>query len=119
MNELLTRDLTTDELSLISGGGESDQNGGFGLREIWDYWDRQLDLRFSALDNNGDGDGWDEISYTYNSLGAATAITGAVIGVTGGGIPLAGAVGVAAGAFFVVGQFANGMDLYGMPNELD
>jgi len=36
MIELLTRELTNDELSLISGGGESDQ-ADFGLRDIYDY----------------------------------------------------------------------------------
>jgi hypothetical protein len=110
MNELLTRELTTDELSLISGGGESDQNG-FGLRYILDYWADQLD-RFERLDRNGDGDGWDEIEYTYSVLaGSAAAVTA---GLAIARSPLAVLTGAATAGFGLVAVVARGIDTYGM-----
>jgi hypothetical protein len=67
MNELLTRELTNDELSLVSGGGTTAQ-ASFGLREIYGYRARQID-RMERLDNTGDagGDDWNEIEHTYQS----------------------------------------------------
>ena len=110
MNELLTRELTTDELSLISGGGESDQNG-FGLRYILDYWADQLD-RFERLDRNGDGDGWDEIAYTYEAFTVATiAVTGSL---AIAGNLISALTGVAAAALGVIALGARGIDTYGM-----
>jgi hypothetical protein len=77
MKELLTRELTNDQLSLVSGGGEADQSNS-GLRDIYDYWGREWGRDFSrmeGLDNNGNGDRWDGVAYTY---GAFVASTGAV-----------------------------------------
>jgi hypothetical protein len=115
MNELLTRELTNDELSLISGGGESDQNG-FGLREIYDYWARQID-RMERLDNNGDGDGWDEIQYSYTALAAASGATALSLAI--GGLPQVSLLVAATGAAFtVVAVGAQGIDTYGMKRHL-
>jgi len=113
MNELLTRELTNEELALISGGGESDQNG-FGLREIYDYWERQWqrqDFSMRALDHNGDGDGWDEISYTYQVLAGTTGAVG--LNLIRTGLPqYAGPVGIAAAALGLVALGAHGIDTY-------
>jgi len=112
MNELLTRELTNDELSLISGGGESDQNG-FGLREIYDYWERQWerqDFSMRALDHNGDGDGWDEISYTYGALAAATGVVTVNLAATAN--PAAVPVGMAGALLTVAMVAASGIDTY-------
>jgi bacteriocin-like protein len=109
MNELLTRELTNEELALISGGGESDQNG-FGLREIYDYWDRQ-NWSMDVYDRNGDGDGWDEISYTYQVLAGATGAVG--LNLIRTGLPqYAGPVGIAAAALGLVALGAHGIDTY-------
>ena len=108
MNELLTRELTNEELSLISGGGESDQNG-FGLREIYDYWERQ-NWSMDVYDRNGDGDGWDEITYTYASLGAATTVVAANLAATSN--PAAIPATMAAALLGVAMVGAMGIDIY-------
>jgi hypothetical protein len=106
MNELLTRELTNDELSLISGGGESDQNG-FGLRDIYDYWDRQ-NWSMDVYDRNGDGDGWDEITYTYSALTAATGVVALNLAATPAGPPLA----MATALLGVATVYATGVNTY-------
>jgi len=109
MNELLTRELTNDELALISGGGETDQ-ADFGLRDIYDYWDRQ-NWSMDAFDRNGDGDGWDEISYYYEIAAVATGIVGLNLARTG--LPHASlAVGTAAALLGAVALGARGIDTY-------
>jgi hypothetical protein len=109
MNELLTRELTNEELSLISGGGESDQ-ADFGLRDIYDYWERQ-NWSMDAYDRNGDGDGWDEISYTYQVFSGATGAVGLNLMRTG--LPHASlAAGIAAAALGLVALGAHGIDTY-------
>jgi bacteriocin-like protein len=106
MNELLTRELTNDELALISGGGETDQ-ANFGLREIYDYWDRQ-NWSMDVYDRNGDGDGWDEITHAYATLGAATGVVALNLAATPAGPPLAMATALLGVA--MVG--AGGIDTY-------
>jgi bacteriocin-like protein len=108
MNELLTRELTNDELALISGGGETDQ-ADFGLRDIYDYWDRQ-NWSMDAFDRNGDGDGWDEITYTYGALAAATGVVTVNLAATAN--PAAVPVGMAGALLTVAMVAASGIDTY-------
>jgi hypothetical protein len=108
MNELLTRALTNDELSLISGGGETDQ-ADFGLRDIYDYWDRQ-NWSMDVYDRNGDGDGWDEITHTYAALGAATGVVSVNLALTANPAAIPAAMAAALLGVAMVG--ASGIDTY-------
>ena len=113
MNELLTRDLTKDELSLISGGGETDSN--YGLQEIYDYWEREHS-RMESLDRNGDGDGWDEIGYVYGALATSGVVVTATLSASLN--PLAGPAAIGTALFGAISFGAYGIDTYGMKSDL-
>jgi len=75
MNEPLTRDLTKDQLSLVSGGEESDQDDSGWNRNIYHNRTMYFDP-FRQYDINGDGDGWDELSSIAGGwVVAASAMT--------------------------------------------
>jgi hypothetical protein len=77
MNELMTRELTKDELSLISGGEHSDNGFTAGFRATHS---RERYFRsYQQYDLNGDGDGWDEISASP-AIGVPLMTAGAIVG---------------------------------------
>jgi len=111
MKELLTRELTNDELSLISGGEHSDNGFTAGFRATHS---RERYFRsYQQYDLNGDGDGWDEISAGLAVVAADLGINGLTVSVAGSpaiGVPL-----MTAGA--IVGSlagYASAIDTFGM-----
>jgi hypothetical protein len=111
MNELMTRELTKDELSLISGGEHSDNGFTAGFRATHS---RERYFRsYQQYDLNGDGDGWDEITAALALLGTDMAISGGIVTLAGGvavGVPLATAGGIV-GSLAV---YAAAIDTFGM-----
>jgi hypothetical protein len=61
-----------------------------------------------VYDRNGDGDGWDEIAYTYSSLTAATGVVAVNLALTPAGPPLA----MATALLGVATVFATGVNIY-------
>ena len=105
MNELLTRELTNDELSLISGGEHSDDFFSAGFRTTHSR-EKYYFRSYQQYDLNGDGDGWDEIHDAVNNVAVATLVFAGIQGVSGSRLaPVTALVG--AGLYAV----ASGADL--------
>jgi len=112
MREILTRELTQAELSLIAGGGETDQNN-FGMREIWECWDERYDLHLTRFDADNNGSGWGEVSDVYYGVGAGAGVAAVGLAVTGN--PATTIAGAVAALSVAAGWIASGIDKYVIP----
>jgi len=109
MNELLTRELTNEELALISGGEHSDDGftADFGaIHSRKKYYFRS----YQQYDLNGDGDGWDELSDVYGGVAVTAGIFAGVQALTGS--PLAPVTGLVGAGFYAVASSMDFIDSY-------
>jgi len=111
MNELMTRKLTKDELSLISGGEHSDN--GFTADFRVTHNRAKYFSSYQQYDINGDGDGWDEITAGLALVATDLAINGAAVSFAGA--PAVGAPLITAGGIVgAVAGYAAAIDTFGM-----